>query len=114
VSETSTKWYEFAEKNLEPGDKIEKTYPGKLDEENGYIIMSNDKLMFIHEEGLFRKNYELILDLPYEEIGKISCEGKHELDFTDVKGNKHVFKIFETSIIHVCDSFTELSHKLAK
>lgn len=84
--------HEIAKKNLESGDKIEKTYTGKLDGLGGYIILSDRKLMFVHEEGFLRKNYELTLDLFYDKISKISQEGKYELNFTDVKGKKYVFK----------------------
>jgi len=54
--------------------------------------MSDRKLMFVHEEGFLRKNYELTLDLPYDKIVEISQKGKHELDFTDVKDKKYVFE----------------------
>jgi hypothetical protein len=111
VSETSRKYREIAEKNLDPGDEIEKIYPGELDGERGYIIMSDNKLMFVHEEGFLRKNYELTLDLPYESIGEIYCEGKYELDFTDIKGEKHIFKPYDMSIKYVYETLKKLAHK---
>lgn len=110
VSETSAKWYEIAEKNLEPGDKIEKSYSGELDGEGGHILMSDKKLMFVHEEGFLRKNYELTLDLPYDKIAKISLEGKNELDFTDVEGKKHVFKSYDLLMKYVYESLEKLAH----
>jgi len=111
VSETHSKWYELAEKSLDLGDKIQKSYPGKLDGEFGHILMSDRKLVFVHEEGFLRKNYELTLDLPYDKIVEISQKGKHELDFTDVKDKKYVFETSDISISHVEDSLKELAHR---
>ena len=110
VSETASKWYEIAEKNFEPGDEIEYSYPGKLDGEDGYILMSDKKLIFVHEEGFLRKNYELTLDLPYDEIAKIYREGNYELDFTDVKGKKHVFKAYDVPMKNIYENLEKLAH----
>lgn len=95
MSETPPRWYEIAEKNLEEGDEIQKSYPGKLDGESGYLLLSNKKLQFVHEEGFLRKSYEINLELSYDEIRKISPNGRYELDLTDKKGKKHDFKTFE-------------------
>ncbi|MFP3952388.1 MAG: hypothetical protein ACLFVP_09655, partial [Candidatus Bathyarchaeia archaeon] len=59
------KWMDKAEKNLDTNDEIEKTYPAELEDQYGYILMSNRKLQFISEEGFLRKSYDLKLDLPY-------------------------------------------------
>jgi hypothetical protein len=36
-------------------DRIQKSYPGKFDGKNGYLMMSNQKLVFVNEEGFIRK-----------------------------------------------------------
>jgi hypothetical protein len=110
VIEIVKKWVEIAGKNIESGDRMEKSYPGRLDGKYGWFIMSDKKLMFIQEEGFLRKHYELILDLPYEKIRKISHKGNYELDFIDVDGIKHDFKIYEINIKHVEKNLKELSH----
>jgi hypothetical protein len=88
----------FAEKNLESGDEIQKSYPGKIDGKYGYLVMSNRKLQFVHEKGFLRKSYELILDLPYEKIGKIFPKSRYELDLTEIGGKTHAFKTFERAL----------------
>ena len=93
--ETVPKWKDLAEKNLDQGDKIQKSFPGKFDGKHGYLIMSKRKLQFLLEEGFLHKVYDLVIDLPYEKIGEISHEGKYELDFTVVDGKKHYFKTID-------------------
>jgi hypothetical protein len=104
----SNKWHEMAEKVLEHEDRIQKTYPGKFDGKNGYLMMSNQKLLFINEEGFIRKTRSLILDLPYSKIGKINPNGKYELEITDVDGMKHSFKTEELNVSLVEKSLEEL------
>jgi hypothetical protein len=39
-------WIDEAKKGLEAGDKIEKTYPCKLNGEYGYLTLSDKKVQF--------------------------------------------------------------------
>ena len=106
--EMSSKWREIAEKVLEHEDRIQKTYPGKLDGKNGYLMMSSRKLLFVRQEGFMHKTYDITMDLPYEKIGKINPNGKYELEITDVDSVKHSFKTEELSITIVEKSLEEL------
>ena len=110
VGETSPKWYDLAEKNIEQGDSIQKSYEGKLNGKTGYLILSNRKLLFVREEGFLRKTYDLSLDLPYEKIDKISHEGRYELELTDVEGKKHDFKTFAVPVSRIAESLEDLVH----
>ena len=85
------KWYEFGEKSLQKGDHIEKSYPGKLDGDNGYLMMSDTKLLFVKEEGFLRKKYTVTLNLPYEKIEEVKPEDKYDLKITEKSGNRHDF-----------------------
>jgi hypothetical protein len=106
--EMSSKWREIAEKVLEHEDRIQKTYPGKLDGKNGYLMMSNRKLLFVRQEGFMHKTYDITMDLPYKKIGKINPNGKYELEITDVDSVKHSFKTEELNITIVEKSLEEL------
>lgn len=108
VIEIEPKWYDLAEKNLDQGDKIQKSFRGKFDGEKGYIIMSNRKLQFLQEEGFLHKVYYLILDLPYEKIRKISCEGRYDLDLTEIDGKQHRLKTFELPVSIIEKSLEDL------
>ena len=85
------KWYDIAEKKLDTEDEIQISYLGKLDGEYGYLCLSKRKLLFVNQEGFFRKSYKLTLVIPYEEIGRISHEGRYKLNLIDVEGKKHDF-----------------------
>ena len=98
VIEIAPKWFEIAEKSLDEGDDIQKSFQGKLDGDRGYLCLSNKKLLFVHEEGFLKKSYDLILDLPKEKVDKISHDGKYKLDITETEGKKHKFETFELPV----------------
>ncbi len=53
--------------------------------------MSKRKLIFITEKGIFRKSYNLVLDLPYEKIKSLRTEGKYNL-IIETEDLKHTFE----------------------
>ncbi|GAH60859.1 unnamed protein product [marine sediment metagenome] len=67
------------EESLGSEDERKKSYEGKLDGAYGIIFMSKRKLIFITEKGLFRKSYNLVLDMPYEKIKSLRTEGNYNL-----------------------------------
>ena len=86
------KWYEMAQKSLDKGDEIIKSYTGTLNHEQGHLIISDRKIIFLEEEGTFRKNYRVMLDLPYERLTKVTHINNNEIDFIDDEGNEHFFR----------------------
>ena len=104
----AARWHEIVDKNLESGDELQKTYPGKLDGKNGHLCLSKRKLLFVHESGFMRKSYDLTLDLPYENIGEISRKGRYELDLTDVEGKRRDFRAGEIPASIIEKSIEEL------
>lgn len=98
-------WYDIAVRNLDQGDEISKSYPLKLNDNDGYLLFSNKKVLFVHGEGLLRKKYELTFELPYEKIESVSKTGKYELDITDVEGGRYKIKTFEISASRIEENF---------
>jgi len=88
----SRKLYSLVKNRLDKKDKIRRVYQGVLDENSGYLILSNKKIMFVEVAGFLKKRHNLILDLPYGEMYDISQTNKYELNFSDLKGKKHVFQ----------------------
>jgi hypothetical protein len=41
---------EFAQKSLQRGDQVRKTYSGKMDGNYGHLMISDQKILFIKEE----------------------------------------------------------------
>jgi hypothetical protein len=87
----SPKWHNFVEKRLKPGETIEKNYWGKLDGINGYLFLTNQRILFSKQEGLFKKRYEIILDLPKDVIEKTKHIGKYQMEFIEKSGKRHTF-----------------------
>ncbi len=81
----------IVEESLGPEDKTQKSYEGRLEGAHGIMSMSKRKLIFITEKGLFRKNYNLVLDLPYEKIKSLRTEGKNSL-IIETEDLKHTFE----------------------
>ena len=98
------------EKNLEPGDEIRRTYAGKLDGNGGYLCLSNNKLLFVHEEGFLRKTYDLTLNLPYDKIDDVSREGRYNLKIKEKEGREHKLVALEVPASTVERSFEELTY----
>ena len=74
-----------------PEDKAKKNYSGKLDGAYGLISMSKRKIIFVTEKGIFRKSYNLVLDLPYEKIKSLQTEGNYTL-IMETEDLKHTFE----------------------
>jgi len=99
-------WYKEAEKALEPGDAIQKSYPGNLDGGRGYLIISNKRLMFQNVKGLLSKKYSITMNVPLENISKVDVtEGNDiEIDATD---KKYVLSTDEVPVNIIVKSITE-------
>jgi hypothetical protein len=81
----------IVEESLGPEDKTQKSYEGKIDGVFGIMSMSKRKLIFITEKGIFRKSYNLVLDLPYEKIKSLRTEGDYDL-IIETEDLKHTFE----------------------
>jgi hypothetical protein len=99
-------WYKEAEKALEPGDAIQKSYPGNLDGGRGYLIISNKRLMFQNVKGFLSKKYNITMNVPLESISKVDVtEGNDiEIGTTD---KKYVLNTDEIPANIVLKSITE-------
>jgi hypothetical protein len=95
------------ERALDKTDHIQESYFGNLDGENGFLALSKTKLLFVREKGFLRHQYNVQLDLSYQNIGKLDHKGTHNLEFVEVNGKKHSFKT-DFNISHLEDSLTQL------
>jgi hypothetical protein len=86
----TAKWYKKGEEALKPGDKIEKSYTGKLDGKFGHIIVSDKRLLFITEKGFISKKYNIILNEPLKDV-KIKHKTQYKF-YIDSNGSNHEFE----------------------
>jgi hypothetical protein len=85
------KWVEITKKRLTSGDDIVKSYPGKLNGDDGHLAMSKERVVFVNEKGFLKRTYNVVLDLPYNKMKKIELKDKYNLDLIDSDGTKHEF-----------------------
>jgi hypothetical protein len=104
IGKMSSKWFEVAQRLLGEGDEIQKSYEGKIDGKFGWLILSDKKIMFIHESGFISKTYSIIFEIPRENIQHVIQEGSYELSITDITGNNFRFKTFEYHVDIILDN----------
>jgi hypothetical protein len=78
---------------LQSGDKIEKSYTGKLDGKFGHIMVSNKRLLFVSEKGFISKKYDITMNEPLEDI-QIRHKTRDKF-YIDTNGSHHEFESIE-------------------
>src|SRR4030042_1797497 len=99
---------EFAQKSLQRDDKVRKTYSGKMDGRYGHLMISEQKLLFVKEEGFIRKNRSVALNLLFEKVGEIKPTSRYELNIVESDGSKHSFVVDNIPITVVEKSIREM------
>ncbi len=105
------KWFTEAEKALESGDSIEKSYAGKLDGNWGHLHVSKKKLFFVHEKGFFSKKYDTILNTPLSTLSELKTTGTYRMEFM-INGSKHVMDKDEIPAKRIIDAINEIRTKI--
>lgn len=85
---------EVAKTQLAPEDHVVKSYRALKDHKDGFLVFSNHKLMFVAEEGMFRKKYRVSREVNYNSIKQISVQASHRLKITEDSGLTHEFTSF--------------------
>jgi hypothetical protein len=75
----SKPWHDMASGKLEPSDTIQKTYTCTLDKKNGYLCLSNEKLLFVSSKGFLKKSYNVELDVPYTDLKEVKLDGRYRM-----------------------------------
>ena len=107
------KWIDIAEKTLKPGDEVQFTFNAAYDDQNGLVILSRKKLLFLNEKGFFQKKYDLLLEVPYDKVEEVRRIGN--ILTLLVGGKSHAFKsgyasAIEQSIKDLTESMTITVH----
>jgi hypothetical protein len=109
--ETVSAVVELAEKSMSRGDRVKKTYIGKLDGNYGYLVMSGEKLLFVKEEGFIRKSRSVVLNLPYDQMESVKPESRFEIAITDKDGKKHGFVVDNIPVTVIEKSLNDVIKK---
>ena len=98
---------EVAKTQLAPEDHVVKSYRAIRDRKEGFLVFSNHKLMFITEEGLFRKKFQVILEVDYDQVASVSVQASHRLEITEKNGLTHAFTSFGTVTANLIKNDTQ-------
>ena len=91
---------------MEPGDAIQKSYPGNLDGGRGYLIISNKRLMFQNVKGFLSKKYTLTMNVPLESISEVDVSGGNDVEI-GTTDKKYVLKTDDVPASIIMKSITE-------
>jgi hypothetical protein len=87
---------EVAKERLSADDEVLFEYRGKLDGNDGALLITKEKLLFISEKGLFKKSYNFHMDTTHNELTEMVKEGG-ELKFKLANGDVHGLKTYRLS-----------------
>ncbi|MBN2336488.1 hypothetical protein JXL21_13100 [Candidatus Bathyarchaeota archaeon] len=104
----SKNWYKEAEKALEPGDAIQKSFPAILDGGRGYVILTNKRLMFQNVKGFLSKKYNITMNIPMESIEKTEVKDRYSLEIAS-GGKKYSLDTDEIPANVIDKSITEIT-----
>ena len=76
----SQPWYDLAKQTLGPDDDIERTYSCRLDSEGGFLCLGRKKMVFVNIKGFLRKNYNVLLNVPYTEVNEVGLVDRFSLN----------------------------------
>lgn len=99
-------WYKEAEKALEPGDEIQKSYPGYLEGERGYLLISNKRLIFQNVKGFLSKKYKVTMNVPLESISSVGMTEDKAIEIGTID-KKYIMNTDEVPTSIVLKSITE-------
>jgi hypothetical protein len=68
-------WLEVARGTLDPTDAVKYSFSASHTGQNGTLVLSNRKLVFVREKGRFRPSYHVTLEVPYSEINEVVQTG---------------------------------------
>jgi len=95
---------------LATDDAVLQTYRGMYEDVEGTLILSKHALLFLHEQGWRPKNYQLLLNVPYEHLTSVTVAASHRLEFTTIDETFHVVtldieaKFIEDTINHCIET----------
>ena len=87
-------------------DEVIQEYRGKLDGQDGALLITKEKILFIQEKGFFKKTYNYLLDTLHgdAELGK----GGGGLEIKIKDGSSHVMKTYKLSIDIIIFEYNQL------
>ena len=95
---TAPRGDEEAQSNVGTEVKIWKSCEGVLDRTFGDLLISKQRAEFVHEKGLSSKVVKYDLDLPYNQVGKISHSDDRIFDIAEESSKHHTFQTYSIRV----------------
>jgi hypothetical protein len=99
-----TDWYKETKKALRNDEKIQRSYHLELNDHEGFITLTDERIIFIRVNGFLRKSYQITLDRPYNEILELNKVNSHSFEIIYSDGDKYNFKTIGIPAIHIVTS----------
>jgi hypothetical protein len=69
-------------------DEYRCCYRGNYGNKYGFLVLSNKRLLFLHERGL-SADFDKIVDVPYDRLAECSCADRNLISIRDAEGTTH-------------------------
>jgi hypothetical protein len=69
-------------KKMESGEQVLHQYRTILDGHDGFLVLSNQRIRFLRQKGLFRAKFEVSINVPYQKVKSIYTCSSHQLALT--------------------------------
>jgi hypothetical protein len=80
---------------------MKKSYHLEVNNNDGYLTLTNGRIMFIAVKGFLRKSYKKTLDYRYDEIQNIRKIKSHTIELFTKDGKKHLISTLGIPAIHL-------------
>jgi hypothetical protein len=96
-----TNWFDETKKELRKGDRMQKSYRVELNSHEGYLTLTDRRIIFLRVDGFIRKSYNKTLDYSYDEIQEIKRKNSHSFELICTNDKKYSFETLGIPAIHI-------------
>ena len=96
----------MAKERMSSEDEFIQEYRGKLNDIDGALLITKEKILFIQEKGFFKKTYNYLMDTPHNGVEIIKGGGGQE--FILKEGTIHGFKTYKLSVDIIIFEYNQL------
>ena len=100
---------DVAKENMSVDDEILLEYRGKLDDQDGALLITKEKILFIQEKGFFKKTYNYLIDVTHSDVD--ISKGGGGLEFKLEDGKMHSFKTYRLSVDIITFEYNQMKDK---
>ena len=89
-----TSWFDEIQNELKKDERMKKSYHLELNNHEGYLTLTDERIIFIKTDGFFKKSYKKKLDLQYEKIKNVKNNSPISFELFENNNIKHSFSTF--------------------